>query len=97
MAKADEKIKISRSNNGVQHDVTVTISVGSVFAPEDWEMGKTDRGTGSFYANDDFDFGTSDPVVQADTLSDLREKTSRSYRQYGFFSVRSRDRYPVEY
>ncbi len=50
------KIKIARSENGVDHDVTVTISVGSVFAPEDWEMGKR-IGNWSFYANPEFDFG----------------------------------------
>lgn len=67
------KFKIARSDDGVQHDVTVTVSVGSVFAPEDWEMGKR-IGDWSFYADPEFDFGTSEPVASAESLSALREK-----------------------
>ena len=69
----DYGMKISRSDDGVQHEVTVTIPVGSVFAPEDWEMGKR-VGDWTFYADPEFDFGSSDPVVCEQSKRALREK-----------------------
>ena len=68
-------MKIARSDDGIHHDVTVTITIGSVHAPEDWDMGKR-VGEWQFYVDPEFEFGVSNlgPIASKQSKRALREK-----------------------